>query len=438
MLRQFVFVWVLYWIAVAVLPVHSIYPGTFQAFLLQLSFVCIVWFCAKTVLDMFHIRRMPAADKQNINYSASLIRIAIFLSIIGLIALAYDKMYIQKIDYSAGVATAKEQWRELGEDRAGGASSVFSAVGYLLGSCYFVAVVLAVTQGAILSARARLITFVTCFLLLMVNSLLTGGRSAVLLIAAFVAAAFSARRGIAVRGLFASALQRRFIQSLVLIAAAYTVFIFYDRAAAGDLSGAVYATNFLPFMGLEADSWYRNALGNGSPMSSIVAMLVLAGCYITHSFSTVAAIVDAPFEDKSIIFLTVGQLLYKLGIVGRPDEGWILAGRFPTVPGALWHQFGPLGFFVGSVLLGFTAGAAKVWAVRRPDHLLSLGAYSMATATLIVSPAVFAPDFTSFPFVVAAFVILAVAAKFVVLRRARSSQTHAPGGVLAAPGIVRT
>lgn len=423
MLRQFVFAWLLYWLMVAVLPVHSIYPATSQAFLLQVCFVSIVWLCVKIVLEMFHVRRMPAADRQNIPFASSLIWIAIFLSIVGLLALTFDKVFIQKINYSAGIAFARQEWNQLGENREGNVSSVFSVIGYLLGNCYFVAAILAVTQGAVLSARTRLIALGASFLLLIVNSLLTGGRSNVLLIGVFVAGSFSSRCGITVRGLFASTAQRRFIQGLVFLAIGYTVFIFYQRADATEVAAIVYATDFLPNLGVQADSWYRHSLGDG-PLSSLVSMLVLTGSYVTHSFASVAAIVDTPSENKLIIFENISEMLYKLGIVARPDGSWFLEGRFPSVPGALWHQFGPIGFFAGSVWLGIIAGAAKVWLVRRPDHLLPLGAYTMATATLLLTPALFAPDFTGFPFVAVSFVILTIAGKLLGDLRTRRRVHH--------------
>ena len=58
---------------------------------------------------------------------------------VDLAALTYDKLFIQKIDYSAGLAFAREEWRQLGEEREGQASSIFSVIGYLLGSSYYVA-----------------------------------------------------------------------------------------------------------------------------------------------------------------------------------------------------------------------------------------------------------------------------------------------------------
>jgi hypothetical protein len=427
MLRQFVIVWILYWIAVAVLPVHSIYPATSEALLMQVCFVLLVSLSAKIILDMFRIRRMPAADEQNIPHAASLISIALFLSFVGLAALTYDKIFIQKIDYSAGLAFAREEWRQLGEDREGRASSIFSVIGYLLGSSYFIAAVLAVTQRSSLSARMRVLAMLASFLLLMANSALTGGRSNILLLAVFVVAAFSSRRGITLRGLFASKLQRRIIQVLALIAVAYSLYIFFQRGQTNNVAGVEYAIDFLPWLGLEADSWYRHSLGSG-PLSSLFAIAVLAGSYLTHSFATVAAIVDAPFEDKSMLFLNELQMLYKLGLIGQPDANWFLGGRSPSVPGALWHQLGPLGFFAGSVLLGCSAGAAKVWVVRRPDRLMPLGAYTMATTTLLLTPVVLALDFLSFPFVLGSFVILATLGPFLrdlcLRQRARRLQSQ--------------
>jgi hypothetical protein len=410
MLRQFLFVWALYWIAVAVLPVHSIYPSTTEALFLQIGFVAIVSLSAKIVLDLYGIRQMPFAGERNVPRAATLIWIAIFLSIIGLASLTFDKIFIQKIDYSAGLAFAREEWRQLGEEREGQASSIFSAIGYLFGSSYYVATILAITQGAVLSVRTRVASLSISFILLMANSVLTGGRSNVLLLAVFAIAAFSSRRGITVRGLLVSRVQRRFLWTLLVIASVYSLFIFFQRAQTNGSSGVEYALDFLPFLGVEADNWYRQSLSD-SAFSSVSAVAVLAGSYITHSFASVAAIIDAPTEDKTLLFLNVMQMLYKLGFVTQPDGDWFLVGRAASVPGALWHQFGAVGFFMGSVLLGALAAFTKVWLVRRPNQLVPLGAYTMAVTTLLLTPVVFAPEFLSFPFVLASFVLIAVCAQ---------------------------
>lgn len=408
MIRHFIYTWLTYWAVVALLPVHSIYPATTAAFFLQLAFVLMVLASLESVVFFSGTRRMPEAHRVEIPSTPTLIRIAIAMSIVGLASLTYDKILIQGIDYSEGVAAAREEWRQLGEDRDGQASSIFSALGYLFGSAYFVAIVLAITQTRILSSRQRLWSLLASFSVLIGNSLITGGRSNVLLVAAFAIAAFSARRGLNLRNVFRRRGQRRILWLLVIAAAAYIIFIFYARAKAGGVEILGYAIDFLPYLGVEVDDWYRASLGGGI-FSSLSAMLVLTLSYVTHSFATVAAIVDSPSEEKTIIFVHGLTILSKLNLVPAPDGDWFLSGRLASVPGALWHQFGIIGFSVGSFLLGVSCAIAKIWAARRPHRLLPLGAYVAADATLLLTPAFFAGDFLSFPFVVAAFVMLAFA-----------------------------
>jgi hypothetical protein len=415
--------WLLYWAVVAMLPVHSLYPATLAAFLLQLAFVVLVASTYAGVTTLRGLRNPVHAGVAPVPRSRTIIRVAFVMSIIGLAALTYDKLFIQGIDYSEGVAVAREEWRRLGEEREGAASSLLSAIGYLFGSAYFVALVLALTQVRELTARERMAALVGCFALLIGNSALTGGRSNVLLFAAFALASFSARRGLRLGGLLHSRWQRTVLKGLAVAAVAYTVYIFYERARAGGESALFYAIDFLPFLGVEANRGWRESLSDDA-LGSLQAMLVLAGSYVAHSFATMAAIVDAPSEDKTIVFLHLAGILAKLGIVGPPDGDWFLSGRFPSLPGAFLHQFGVLGLAVASVLLGAMAGAAAIWTARSPRSLIALGTAVMADVVLLLSPALFAADFLSFPFVVSAFLILGLLAQARRPRRLGRTRIH--------------
>lgn len=406
MLKQFVGVWIVYWLAVAALPVHSLYPATLQAWLLQVVFVVLVAVSHLGVTALFGGRRAPHAARSVVPESMRMIRIALALSVVGLAALVYDKLIVQGIDYSDGVAVAREEWRRLGEDRDGSASSPFSALGYLLGNAYFVALVLAFTQVSGLDARRRLWTIAACFALLIANSALTGGRSSVLLLGAFAIAALGVRRGVKVNGLLRSRWHRTLLNALAATALAYTIYVFYERAHVGGESALGYALDFLPFLGIQADPGWRASLGDGA-LDSLQAMLVLGISYVAHSFATVAAIVEAPPEDKTIVFLHLFGILAKLGLGAAPDGDWFLTGRFPSLPGAFFHQFGGFGFAVCSVMLGAASGAAAAWTAKSPRSLLALGSATMAGVTLLLSPALLAADFLSFPFVAAAFLMVA-------------------------------
>jgi hypothetical protein len=417
-LRLFVGVWLVYWLAVMLLPVSAIYPATLEALLVQASFVALVVVSHASVTRLFGAGRAPAIEAGAIASAPRVVWWALAISLIGLQSLAYDKIFIQGIDYSEGVAFAREEWRRLGEEREGEASSAFSAIGYLLGSAYYVALVLVLTQPTTLSDRQRGAALLMVFALVLGNSALTGGRSSILLLVAVAASALTARRDIRLRMVLSSARLRMLLRLALLGGLGYVVYVFYERAASSDTRAIEYAFDFMPFLGLEVAAWYRDSLGD-SAVGALSAMLVLTLSYITHSFASVAAIIDAPPEDAVILFRHALNILRKLGIGSETPGEWFLIGRFPSLPGGLWHQFGPLGFVLGSMTIGAVAGATVAWACRRPGSVAALGAFTLAGATLLLSPAVFALDFLSAPFVGAAFLLLAWIPAHKSLRRHR-------------------
>jgi hypothetical protein len=411
MRRNFLFAWAIYWTVAAISPVQSIYPNIFAALSIQVGFVCLVIFSHSLVVAILPTSRMPTQLSGKIIPPSLLIKISLLMALIGFSALLYDKIYVQGIDFSHGLAVAREAWREKGIAREGGASSVFSVIGYLLGSSYYVTVVLIITQAQFLSTRERLLGLFTSFVFVMANSAITGGRSNLLLLATFFVGAFSSRSDVSLRNLFPQKFQLRTLKLLALLAGAYSVFIFYQRAQAGGQEPVDYALDFLPYLGLQPQKWFRYCLNNNL-LSSLSSMLVLTASYLTHSLDTTAAIFSQPSEGKSIVFLYAAEISHKLGLTGAPEEDWFLAGRFPSVPGAFWYQFGFVGFIISSLFLGFISAVAKLWVVCKPRSILGLGFYVSMESTLLLSPLLLAEDFLGFPFALASFVMLAVVAAF--------------------------
>jgi hypothetical protein len=422
-IRQFLYCWTGYWLLVLLMPVHSIFPSVAEAFFLQFSFVALVCIGYFSVRPNLKEVRMPTVAEGDLFDARVLVRLSIYMSLAGFACLLIDKIFVQHIDYSSGLAFAREQWRLLGEEREGKASSLWSVSGYVLGSAYYVTVVLVFTQPHRFTngQRARALGFAFVFALL--NSVLTGGRSNFLLIAAVAIASLASRSGLRVRDVFASARQRRYIVGIMLATMAYVMYVFYSRAQAGNFPIYTYVVNFLPYMGLEMDRWYAQSVSEGAVGSAANMMVITLG-YLTHSFSTAAAIVDAPAERTMILFNNFAGIFYKFGFIDRPETEWFLGGRFPSVPGAVWHQFGLAGALIFPYLLGVVATCASAWARVRPNRLVPLGAGILTSTTLLLTPFVFAPDFLAFPSVVTAFVLIAVLSRvrrhlLVVTRDAR-------------------
>lgn len=386
------------------LPVSSIYENTLGAFLLQLGFILLVGSTIFLVLAAVGYRRMPLATTIHVYRAETIAWASLFLSFIALFFLLYDKIYVQGIDYSDGIAVAREQWRQVGAERGGRASSVFSAFGYMFGSFYYVSAVLAVTQLNNVRASSRISILFLCFILVLTNSFITGGRSSILLLGAFLYAAFGEYKGIRLRDLLMRASHRWVIKLTIILGVIYMIAVFYLRAdSRGDIGISYYVLSFLPYLGLSPDPWFFLDFVRTSIWGGLVSSVVISFSYITHSFSTVAAIVEHGTEDKTVILIHISDLLHKVGLFQKPDSSWFLSGRFPSVPGALWLQFGSFGYVLFSVMLGILAAAAKIWVVVLPNKLLPIGANLCMETILILSPAVFAGDFMSFPFVVFAF-----------------------------------
>jgi hypothetical protein len=409
MLRSFLVSWIIYWCLVAMLPVHSIYPSVFGAILLQVGFVVLVTVGYLTLTSVFGTVRMPDVNGVWLMSAKSIVSWAMLLSLIGFVFLFYDKVFVQEIDFSDGLALAREQWREIGVARDGRASSIWSALGYLVGSCYYVAIFVLFVQPKSFGGLERQIYIAMSFILALANSLITGGRSNFLLLFAFAIAAFGARRGASLKALLPSKRQRRTLKILSAATLFYIVYVFFSRAKATGVQISSYVEGFLPYMGLRFDGWYEN-ISQNEWVAEIGHTTILVVGYLTHSLATVAAILDQPSEDKTILFSNFASLLYKVGLISNPETEWFLAGRFPSFPGLLWHQYGPVGFLVASLVIGAVARICCLWASSSSGRrgILPLGLYALVSTTLLLTPYVSAPDVLSFPFVLSAFIIMAL------------------------------
>jgi len=181
--------------------------------------------------------------------------------------------------------------------------------------------------------------------------------------------------------------------------------VFSERAEATGIDASVYVRNFLPYLGLELSPWFSDWLDSGF-ISNTGSLLLLAASYITHSFATTAAIIEHGVGDKLIIFIHPMNILNKLDLLARPDSAWFLAGRFPSLPAALFYQYGAFGFSVFSLLIGFFSGVVKYLYLYRPGNIILLSLYLMMYSVLIISPLLLAIDFMSFPFVMVSFLLV--------------------------------
>ena len=396
MIKRFMYIWILYWFVYLVQPVHSIYPNVLEAFVLQLTFVFFTYL-------FFIIGSSAAAHYETtgiINFDTYhaffLVRSGIILSILGIIFLLYDKIAIQNIDYSKGLASARQEWRVIGEERSNAASSIYSAIGYLFGGCYFLSLSILLSRYFFINDKNRIFYLLICAFLIFLNSAITGGRSSILLAIVFGSFGyFSKNNKNYQRGLFENTSFMKYFKLLLLCAAGYSVYIFYERALAGEQIAGAYSIAFLEYLGLAPDEWFAR-VAYETEWGAVVALFNLALSYLTHSLSTTAAIVGASNQYGDAMFVNFMQIGSKLGISQQPED-WFMGGRFSSLPGALYFQYGAAGLLIGSAILGILTGRIARIFKSDPNRMLVFFLCSIAELILLMSPFLFAAEFLFFP-----------------------------------------
>lgn len=403
MIRFFMLSWVLYWLMFFVLPAESIYEGVFEAFLLQLLFVFLVvfgFFSFKLVLPVSKAPELYDVYSKN---NIKMLKICLSVSIIGTVFLIFDKVYIQGIDYSKGLAAAREAWRREGLERGGSVSSAYSVIGYLFNSGYFIAAIIFITSGSQLTALNRFLTLILIFILLMLNSVIAGGRSNVLLMAILVSCTVASIRGFSIREL----LGRRLVILLylaVFLSGFYMLYVFASRANASGMTPVEYVESFGPYLGLRVYDWVFE-FNDPSIMMDLLALIILCIGYLTHSLATTAALVTHGTGNEIVVFVHLANIFHKMNLMDAPNVNWLLAGRFPSLPGALYYQFGFYGFVVLSLALGWLSSIGQHLYRLKPKSLIFMFINISMFSILITSPLLLVLDFMSYPFIILFLVI---------------------------------
>lgn len=415
-LKGFLCTWLVYWVLQLVLPISPSGDSVAGALLVQLTLVLGVTM-AFVVTD--HCCSGLSRQDGGWQPDARLIYIALVLSLVGTVGLVYDKVLVQGIDYSAGLAYAREQWRQLGEARDGAVSSFASALGYLLSASYTVAVVL--FPWVRLRSHIKFAVGGAAVMLALVNTLLTGGRSTLLLALLFYLVSRSLA-GMKYGARSANFHSRLLLMVMVALSGCYFLYVFMERAEATGISIAEYSHGVIVYLGLQPSDWLSN-LRPDSVMTGIIYLIVMGAAYFCHSFATTVSIVDlGPYHNSAIVvFGAVLGIASKLKLMAPVDTDWFLAGLFPSLPGALYLQGGWVLLSAAAVIAGLLGGITYRW-FRTWPSLLSLGALTAFGCILLASPILFAGDVLMFPFIVPQFVIVWVISVFMGVGRKREAK----------------
>ena len=336
----------------------------------------------------FTLPELPA------RYVKLAILVGLSLSVLAVAAILIDRIS-RGIDFSQGVCYARVHMTRLGIESGPGINSPFSFFGNLFGPAFLVPVAAVILQPV--SRRLAWTVGLVSFASLLALSTVTASRTGIMLTGAFVTALCCLRL---MANLPLPRLKWRDgigVVFIVALSAAFLLSIFVCRAQISDMDTSDYIESFSGHLGFVSEP------GNAD-RGRIFSVLGMAVLYVTHSAYTFAGIIGLEEKSGMIIFGAQRFLLARVGIDLGSAE-WAFQGRFPSVPGMFYHDFGLLGLIVLSLLLaGLVIGTLHVLKVM--PGLLTIGVAALAMTTLFLSPMLFAPDIIIFTFVAAQFVMV--------------------------------
>jgi hypothetical protein len=338
-----------------------------------------------------------------------LVWLSIALSIVGFICLCFDRIVLQGIDFSQGIAVARHLWRRSGEEREG-VSSIFSVLGYLLGFTFFVATTLGHLHWEFLRRGTRWGIITSATILVAMNSLLTGGRSIVLIQLACVVAVCGMRAMLGKKMMPGRGARIWLAGTLALVlAVGYSLYVFSARAEAGKIPSEVYVTGMLGYLGGQPTPGFYVLNELPASVAATTQFATVAGAYLTHSYGTFESVLEMQQTPGTVSFGFVRELLAKMGVGEISSEEWSLSGRFLSLPGYLWYDFDWVGFYIGALVVGVLFGITPYLLRIRNGAGFSLVAVLIIFITGLLAPLVLSIDILCVPFLIIGFVLVDLA-----------------------------
>ncbi|HEX2861430.1 MAG TPA: hypothetical protein VHN79_07310, partial [Lacunisphaera sp.] len=325
--------------------------------------------------------------------SAVGIRRYALLGLVGAGCLVYDRLVVQRVDLTAGIAAARTEWATLGEGRIG-ISSPYSVAGNLLWAFAYVPLVYGHLYFELLRARRKmpLVAIALGFLGISAVSALNGGRMPLVFAVAILAFTAAIRRSHGLPAAPRLSFSARFVLCSALTAICiYVPFVLIDRAAANHTELPEYTVSSISYLrGTPKPAWTENP-----QPSDAVAVASLSVAQLVHPFWLLELIRDNGYrEGVPMLASTPLFLLQKMGFLRDVPNTWTYSGLYLSLPGAAYHDAG----WPGLVLLAFCHSLVLAWCGLRlraitPLRLALIQAVGVVT---VLSPLV--PAFLAGPF----------------------------------------
>jgi hypothetical protein len=406
LLFSYVLIWVVYFFSCLITPVKSLYEKTHA----QAVFWVVVYVLLSTATAFLLMTIFTKRSPNEATYTVGLfydylkphrlIILASLLALCGLLLHLYDKVFIMNIDYSAGIAWARQKWIANGVARGGRISSWQSATGHILVNFYFIVILIVLLFWKELPKFYKYFGYSVSVIAVLIYSASMGSRTVPLFFLLYVITVLLLGKSIGKR--FLPEGFRCLFVLLCLLIFIYNIFVFHERGKAhGGGSPRQYTQSFFSKLRGEQTSGFNMGENLSGFLGELFHYGILTTIYINHNQWTFDYILTLDDRPGQSMFNTLYAGLVKLGIITKEQiTNRAFSGVFLSLPGCAYYDFGILGLITISIFHGtflFTAdrlvrkSKLKIW------HLflfILVGMFSL------ISPLTSAANLMSFPYLI--------------------------------------
>lgn len=422
LVASYALVWIAYLFSCLVVPANSLYKDThMQAVSLVVIYVLlsiiIAFFLKIIVPESFHDE---SPDRLNLLYDYlkphRLIVLAGSLMLLGLLLHLYDKIVIMDIDYAAGIAEARHEWLANSVKRGGGISSWQSAAGHILANFYFIVMLTVLLFWEELSKTHKFLGYFFSVAVVLIYSASMGSRTVPLLFLLYVINVILLRKPLGKKSLTIALRFSLFI--LIFLIFTYNIFVFQKRSEVfGGNNPKKYTQSFFNHLGGEKTDHYEVGEHLPKPLKSLFYHTVLTIVYVNHNQWTFDYILTLDNRPGQTLLNTFYAGLTKVGIIENSQlEKRAFSGRFLSLPGCAYYDYGTLGVIVISIIHGMFLFVANYLVRKKNLRLWYLFLFILVSMFSLVSPLSSAANLMSFPYIIISFLFLPLLVQVVKLR----------------------
>lgn len=402
----FILLWLFVTLGLIALPVTPRFSNMFAITLLNALFVLIIsivaflWIHRAPKIKLLSVQLVP----MNRRKMGFIWRFSLVSSLIGVLFVAFDRIFMRGIDYSEGVRNARYQW--LASDVTG---SIFGKLGNLMIPFSYCLLFICIFHWESIVTKKRVLGVAIGFFVQISFAMLNGGRSNILVAIIFIFVCCIIRKG---QGkTFFPPLKMKLIVGVtgIFLIFQYCISIFYAFTE----NSIYYLMQNIYYLGGRLENWYYEYT---TPLLNSIINIFM---YLFHgSFYSGAVLSNVPTHvsiNQNMSLRGLWNILGQLNIIDYQielpnfDAG---SGAFVAVPGILLYDYGYIGFILSSIIIGVLVGVAVKEIVNRKKKLgiIRLTFCFIVLMHIYLSPVTMALGLGYFTFMIFALVAMEIIA----------------------------